>query len=396
MKVLHIIASVDPEEGGPIEGIKKLDEILHLDGIDTELLTLDHADEDYVKDYQGVVHAKGRPAPAVTGLLARFRKWARQSPEAVDWARSHIADYDAAVVHGLWNYSTRVAALALGSGKTPYVVYSHGMLDPWFRRQYPLKHLAKQILWFFNEGPLLRRANRVLFTCDQERMLARQTFWPYQANEQVVAFGASEPLPFDPTHEAEFRALLPALGNRNYLLFLSRIHEKKGCDLLVKAFAAIANEAPELDLVIAGPDKTGLRPHLEELARQGGVANRIHWPGMITGAAKNGALRAAEAFVLPSHQENFGIAVAEALACAKPVLISDQVNIFREIAEAEAGYTETDTVEGTISLLRRWLSTDATERAEMGRRAEALYHDRFTVEAAARDLRDVFRRITKK
>lgn len=396
MRVLHIIASVDPEDGGPIEGIKKLDEILHLNGIDTELLTLDHAEADCVKDYVGIVHAKGRLAPAGTGLFARLRRWARQSPEAVDWARSHIADYDAAVVHGLWNYSTRVAALALGRGNTPYVVYSHGMLDPWFRRQYPLKHLAKQILWFLNEGPLLRRANRMLFTCEQERMLARQTFWPYQANEQVVAFGASGPLPFDPSQEAEFRALLPALGNRNYLLFLSRIHEKKGCDLLVKAFAAIADEAPELDLVIAGPDRTGLRPHLEGLARQGGVAHRIHWPGMITGAAKYGALRGAEAFVLPSHQENFGIAVAEALACAKPVLISDQVNIFREIAEARAGFTETDSVEGTINLLRRWLKTDAAERAEMGRRAEALYHDRFTVEAAARDLCDVLHEITKK
>jgi glycosyltransferase involved in cell wall biosynthesis len=123
-----------------------------------------------------------------------------------------------------------------------------------------------------------------------------------------------------------------------------------------------------------------------------GVAERITWPGMLQGEAKWGAFYSAEVFALPSHQENFGIAVAEALGCGLPVLISDKVNIWREVLGQNAGLVAPDTLEGTQQLLRGWLSLTAAQGREMRQNALALFRDRFTVDAMAAALVDVIQR----
>ena len=173
------------------------------------------------------------------------------------------------------------------------------------------------------------------------------------------------------------------------LLFLGRIHPKKGCDLLIDAFARVAREHPQLTLVLAGPDTSNWQGALQSQAARLGIEDQVCWPGMLKGDLKWGAFLASEAFVLPSHQENFGIAVAEALGCARPVLISDKVNIWREVSDAGAGLVASDTVEGTERCLRRWLDATPDQRAAMGARARDLFHRRFTVEAMAKSLIDV-------
>jgi glycosyltransferase involved in cell wall biosynthesis len=190
---------------------------------------------------------------------------------------------------------------------------------------------------------------------------------------------------------AAFLTAHPALAGRRILLFLSRIHVKKGCDLLVHAFAQVAAREPSLHLVIAGPDQTGWLAALQALAAERGVADRITWPGMLRNEMKWGAFYSAEAFVLPSHQENFGIAVAEALGCGLPALISDKVNIWREVQTSRAGLVAPDTRDGTLSLLERWLSLTVAERSLMGKSARELYMRRFTVDAMANGLLDVVR-----
>jgi glycosyltransferase involved in cell wall biosynthesis len=395
MKILHFIPSVDPRHGGPIEGVTQIGKALQRAGIRQELLTLDPPGAPFLAGYGDWIHAMGSPPPTGTGPVSRFRRWANFNPRARDWACEHVRDYDAVVVNSLWNYSTRIARLALAGSGVPYVVYPHGMLDPWFRKRYPHKHLVKQVLWWFNEGILLRHADRVLFTCEQERLLARKTFFPYRAQEHVIAYGAAVPPSPGADDPARFRAMVPTLGERRYLLFLSRIHEKKGCDLLVEGFARQAGRDPDLDLVIAGPDQSGLAAGLKTRAGELGIKTRIHWPGMITGAAKYGALRGAAAFILPSHQENFGIAVAEALSCRCPVLISDQVNIWREVVEGGAGFAAPDTVAGVESLLERFFALDGAARERMAADALAVFEARFNMERGALELIDLLRKIAK-
>jgi glycosyltransferase involved in cell wall biosynthesis len=276
-------------------------------------------------------------------------------------------------VNGIWQYHSVATWRALRDLKIPYFVFTHGMLDPWFKSKYPMKHLKKILYWYCAEKKVLRDARAVLFTSEDERRLARMSFKPYDVTEEVVAYGTSSPP--DDAHRL-----------KEILLFLSRIHEKKGCDLLIEAFANVAYLDPTLHLVIAGPDRSGLSVDLRNRAQCLGIEKRVSWPGMIRGDMKWGAFHASQAFILPSHQENFGIAVAEALACGKPVLISDKVNIWREIEARDAGFVASDTIDGTEKNIRRFFSLNETERDKMGTCARELFCSRFTVDAMALDL----------
>ncbi len=389
MRILHVIASCDPRGGGPIEGVRRLGEAFRVAGHEQELLTLDTPDQPWVREHPATVHALGTPVSG-RGPIARLRRRVARSPDATAWLRRHGRAYDGIIVDGLWNYSTRVARLALPGGDTPYIVFTHGMLDPWFAGKYPLKHALKQVFWRFNEGVLLRGAAAVAFTCEQERRLARRSFAPWRMREAVVGFGTSLPPPPTTAMEQAFRATVPALGMGGYLLFMSRIHEKKGVDVLIAAFAEIAAAFPAIDLVIGG---TGAESYVAALRRQAeasGYGARIHWPGMLGGDAKWGAFYACDAMVLSSHQENFGVVVAEAAGCAKRVVISDQVNIFDEVAAANAGFIASDEVQDFARALRDCLAQSPAERAAMEQRGAALFAEKFNIAATAVRLLNVF------
>ena len=230
---------------------------------------------------------------------------------------------------------------------------------------------------------MLRDAKAVLFTCEDERMLARQSFWLYKVREAVVSYGTKAPPENAADLRSKFLAAHPMLLGKRVLLFLGRIQFKKGCDILIEAFAKVATQDPNLHLLMAGPDQNGWVADLQARAQSRGIADRITWPGMLQGDMKWGAFYTAEAFVLSSHQENFGIAVAEAMACGVPVLISDKVNIWREIVEDGAGLVNTDTVEGTVETLQQWLKMSLAEKQTTGLRAKSSFNKRFTVDAMA-------------
>jgi glycosyltransferase involved in cell wall biosynthesis len=181
-----------------------------------------------------------------------------------------------------------------------------------------------------------------------------------------------------------------ALRQRRFFLFLSRIHSKKGCDLLLEALARVAEAHPDLDLVMAGPDKEGLRPQLEAQAKRLRISARVHWTGMLEGDSKWGAFHAADAFVLPSHQENFGVAVVEALACGLPVLISDKVNIWPDIAHDEAGIVNPDTAEGTYRSMTTLLAMQPEERRRMISNGLVCFRTRYEMKRTTQALNELF------
>jgi glycosyltransferase involved in cell wall biosynthesis len=137
---------------------------------------------------------------------------------------------------------------------------------------------------------------------------------------------------------------------------------------------------------MAGSDTTHWRPQLERLATELGIGDSVVWTGEVAGDLKWGAFQGAEAFILPSHQENFGIAVAEALACGLPVLITDKVNIWREIATDRCGFVASDDLNGIEGLLRSWLETSPEARTAMGERARRTFAQRFEIRGTARSL----------
>jgi glycosyltransferase involved in cell wall biosynthesis len=378
MRILHAIQSANPAGGGPIEGIRQLAAATRSEH-EHHVVSLDDPTAAFLASFPLPVNALG-PA-SVLGYSSRL----------TPWMRSHAQAWDCVVIHGLWRYISVGIWRALRASATPYVVMPHGMLDPWFKREYPFKHLKKWLFWPWTEYRVLKDATAVVFTCEEECRRARQSFWLYRCNEAIGTQAVATPPGDPPAQRANFLKQHPELDGKRIVLFLGRIHPKKGCDNLVSAFAGAASADARLHLVMAGPCADGWKAELQREAEKLGASRRITWTGMLSGDLKWGAFHSAETFILPSHQENFGIAVAEALACGVPVLISDQVQIWREIEQDGAGLVEPDNLTGTAQLLRRWLELTPAQRGAMSDCARRCFHRRFETSLAADKLTTIFR-----
>lgn len=366
------------ESGGPAEALRRIVDGYLRDGHSAEILTLDSPDPEAFRDVPVPVHTIGPGRGKYS-----------YTPRALPWLRSNVSRFGGVVVHGLWQYQGLSTLLAL---RPPlrYAVFTHGMLDPWFNRTYPLKYVKKFPYWLAVERRVLGHACRVLFTSETERDLAPRSFPFSHWKGQVVPYGTSGPPPLAAKQIDAFYQACPEVRGTPFLLFAARIHEKKGCDLLVDAYAHVSKSSELPPLVMAGPDQVGLRTALQSRSQKLGIAARILWPGMLTGDPKWGAFRSCEAFVLPSHQENFGIAVAEAMSCAKPVLISDQVNICGQVEKSGAGIVAPDTLDGTIALLQQWQATSAAARAQMSANALNAFSTYYDTQQTARAIVALF------
>jgi glycosyltransferase involved in cell wall biosynthesis len=255
------------------------------------------------------------------------------------------------------------------------------MLDPWFKKTYPWKHIKKQLYWWITEHMAIKQADAVCFTTHEEMKLARNTFTPYKANEKVVGLGVDNP----PVENLQIRSTLiqrfPSLNGRKILLYLGRFHEKKGLDMLLHAW--VHNQSQETVLVLAGPnhERTGYVRKLEHLGEKN--KHDILWTGMLDVHEKWEMIRMSDSLILPSHQENFGMVVAESLALGKPVYITNKVNLWREVQLANAGMVVNDDQEGVNSLVNQWLNQSNTE---MKKAAEPCFLQNFHIKKTAENL----------
>ena len=385
MKTLRIITSMDPRQGGPSQGIRNSIPALQRMGIENEVVCLDDPTADFIGQDSFTIHALGRGKTP----------WAYQ-PRLEQWLLANIHRYDALIVHGLWQYHSyatykivkRYRKSTESKGIPALYVMPHGMLDPYFQRASSrrLKAIRNWLLWWLIERPIVNHADGILFTCEEELLLARQTFDRYQPRKELnVGYG----IPAAPRNSAklahEFQVAYSIDPNQPYWLFLSRIHEKKGIDLLIKAYQKLLTETGMLPpLVIAGPGlDTTYGKEMIELANP---TSEISFVGMLTGDLKWGALYGCELFVLPSHQENFGIAIVEAMACGKPVLISDKVNIWREIVAGGGGLVGEDSASGTYNLLKQWHALSHDQKNELAQASKRIFEMSFTVDQAAMSL----------
>jgi glycosyltransferase involved in cell wall biosynthesis len=375
VKILQIVQTLDPSVGGVASAVVSLSRGLSRRGHKIDIVALDDPSAPWIAALGLNVHALGRGTTSY-----------RYSKQLLPWLREHGPEYDCVIVHGLWQYLTFAAWRALHRTSTPYYVFPHGMLDPWFKKTYRLKHLKKWLYWPWAEYRVLRDATAVIFTSEEERLQARKSFWLYRCREKVSTLGLEPPPPVSSQAKETFLARYPQLRDAHALLFLGRLHPKKGCDMLIEAWPRDSNTEKALTLVMAGPDQVGWEKHLRAHADRLGIAPRVVFTGMLEGEMKQGALACVEAFILPSHQENFGMAVVEAMAAGLPVLISDRVNIWREIDADHAGYVESDDLSGTTRLIERWMQTPPAQRETMSANARQSFARRFEIDRAVDSL----------
>jgi len=358
-------------------------------GIHNEVVTLDDPQAAFLTEERLLIHTPGK------GMGAWY-----YSPLFIPWLQENYTRFDIVIVHGLWQFHGFVVQKVIrqmkknGINKLPAVyIMPHGMLDPYFQSR-RRKAVRNWCYWKLIENKMVNGADAILFTCCEEQRLAGLPFRPYAPRRAaVVGLGVQQPPPFTENMQKAFLAKCHAAMNRNYLLFLGRIDKKKGVDLLVTAYKVIAadyaRERKELPmLVIAGPGlDTSYGEKIQQMVEASPLLqSSVVFTGMIEGDAKWGAFYSADAFILPSHQENFGIALVEAMACSKPVLISNKVNIWQEVISAQGGLAANDTAAGILMLLTRWTGLHPEKQERMAVRAWQCYEQHFSVEIAARQL----------
>jgi glycosyltransferase involved in cell wall biosynthesis len=371
---------MDPKSGGPCQGIRNTAAAMAEVGVQTEVVCLDDPKASHIGSDFFPVHAVG-PRKSPWGYAAGL----------IPWMKENIERFEAVIVHGLWLYhsfavSKFMQQYPIDSGKKPlWFIFPHGMLDPYFQKapDRRLKALRNEVYWRLFESKVIQSADAVLFTSEEEKLLAAKAFRSYHPKRTVnTGYGIVAPPSFSESMAIAFKERTEPLMGRPYFLYLSRIHSKKGLKNLIEAYATFAENPALPHLIVAGPGaETPYGQDLKVLvASNPHLKSRILFPGMLSGDAKWGAFYGCEAFVLPSHQENFGIAVAEALACGKPVLISDKVNIWREIDRGNAGIVRPDTFSGAVRMLSEWLSRSESQRLSMAEKAKTTYLDNFSVE----------------
>jgi len=374
--------------GGTSQAIRTCIKGLSALGDKNEVVTLDPPDAAFLGCDPFPIYA-----------LGAFKNPWSFSPTLIPWLVDNLPRFDAVIIHGLWLFHgfallramQQVAANGSGVGNSsnPLVyVMPHGMLDPYFQKDSSrkLKAIRNNFYWKWIESHVIGKADGLLFTCEDERVLAQKTFTPYQPKKElVVGLGVDEPPAFTPKMKEAFLLTCPLPADSSYLLFLSRLHPKKGLEELIRAYAASSHLALP-PLVIAGPHDSPYAEEMVELARRLCPPNSVFFPGMLTGDAKWGAFYGSEIFILPSHQENFGIAIVEAMACGKPVMITRKVNIWQEIAVENGGLIFSDTHEQICDMLEQWQQIPAHKRAEMEQGARLAYQKNFTIDASARRL----------
>ncbi|HZI61121.1 MAG TPA: glycosyltransferase [Pyrinomonadaceae bacterium] len=375
MRVLHVIPSVSARSGGPAMAIVPMCRALQRRGVEVVLVTTDAAMRKFefcqALDYEGV------PAIFFPNQLGESFKYSR--PLSV-WLKQNVRGYELAHIHAVFNHSSVAAARECRKQRVPYVIRPLGTLDPWSMKQ---KSLRKRLFWSLAGESMLSGAAAVHYTSRAEQT----------ATENLLGVNHGQVIPLG--IEAIGDSANDGRGDRSlspYVLVLSRLHPKKGLDVLIDAFVALAQRA-EFDpwrLVIAGDGPTN---HVNLLKRKAAaVKERIVFTGWLDGERKEQMLRNASLLVLPSYQENFGLCVMEALARSVPVLLSPHVNLADEIGEANAGWiapVERQTLTETLATLM----SNPDELAKRGS-AGKLLSQRYSWERVATELTNLYSQIT--
>lgn len=305
------------------------------------------------------------------------------SPRLKGLLREGIREADVVHNHSIWmlpnSYSSRIAS----STKKPVVITAHGTLEQWAIRHSGWK---KRIVGTLFQNHDLHAADCIHVNSESEM-------------EGVRAYGLKSPIAiipngihlpdFDPLPSSEeFHAAFPTTRGRRIILFMARLHVKKGLDHLLRAWGRLHAEFPDWQLVVAGPD-CGLGQPAREIVEATGLHHSVTFTGNLNGSVRLSALAAADLFALPSFSEGFSMAVLEALACRLPTLITPGCN-FREAAAAGAAVEVSPDVAGTESGLRHLLSTTDAERSEMGRRGRKLVEDHYTWDRVAEQTLELY------
>lgn len=393
LNILHLSQSLDPRFGGPSLAVIKMCEALATLGHGVTVFTTNRSLRGSWlpgRGTEGQVTPPGTPELHKGVQIERFATvWPTRygyTPDMAAALRKRVREYDVVHVHSLYLHQTWMAGRICFAAGVPYLVRPHGTLDPWHLRHHRFRKVVYEALI---ERPILDRAGAMHYTSQEEMRLAQAV--------GIRSPGVVVPLGIDSNQYAAlpkrgtFRARHPELADCQLILFLGRITRKKGLDLLVRSFAKVHEAKPDVHLVIAGPDDEGYAARIRSEIRAHQLDRHVTFTGMVQGQEKLEVLADADVWVLPSHTENFGLAVLEAMCCGLPTVISDRVNIHRELADAGAALvTQRDESEISAAILR--ILQEPELAAQLGKAGRALAAS-YTWSRTAEGLASIYQRL---
>lgn len=378
MKILHIIRSINPDSGGVIESII-LRNILYKElKFKCEIATLDIFSKKLLLDKRlPFVNFLGISKNQIINYF-NFSKW----------LNINIKNYDLIIYDGIWQITNFALWKIAKENNVKYHIVIHGMLDPWFNKKI-LKYLKKLIFWWLIQYRVLRDAKSVIFTSNEEaRLASKASFFPYKIKNNIISHPVQGNPYIDKIKNNSFLKKFPKLKKKRILLYLGRIHEKKGLDILLKAFKKFSYNK-EIHLVISGPHQKEYISKIKKLIDILDLKNHVTFTGPLYNKIKWDAYYASEFFCLPTHQENFGLTLAEAMSSRRPVITTNKTNIWKYIKDYKAGFLGDDNVVSLQKNIQKWLSLNKKDYDVMCINAFKCFNQKFSKEAVKKDFNKI-------
>lgn len=331
MKILHVISNIASRYGGPSQAVLGMSKVLVEQGHEVTIFTTNQDGEnnklevplntEIIKD--GV---------KIKYFNVHFPKGYSTSIDLLNALKNEVKNFEIVHIHSIYKFHVAAASFFCRKYNVPYIIRPHGTLDPFIQKKGGFK---KNLYAFFIENKNMKMADKIHYTAEEEFVLAK----PYvkHSRKMIVPNGINLNDYLVSTNRDSLEKKYPELKNKKVILFFSRLHFKKGLDILIDAYSHLLNTQSNLHLLIVGPDNENYSIEILKWAEEKKIKDKITLAGMLSGKEKIEVLKESDVFVLPSYSENFGISVVEAMICKTPVVISNNINIWREIEEHNAG-----------------------------------------------------------
>lgn len=389
MRVLHVIPSLSPTSGGPSFALPAM--VRSLQPHEVQIVAAATDDDGPGRRLPGIIHGVETTQDGWSAVyFPKQTEFYKVSLPMRSWLRAHVHEFDVVHIHAVFSFASLVAGRAAAARGVPYIVRPLGVLNRWGMQN--RRRLVKALSFRLFDLPMLKKAAAMHYTSRME--LEDAARFGLTNLQRVIPIG----IDLAPFHSLPprtvFSAQFPETAATRNLLFLSRIDEKKGLDLLIAAFAKVRPQQPETRLIICGEGDPVYVADLKQRAQELGIAEHITWAGFMQGEMRLAAFAAAELFVLPSYSENFGIALLEAMAAGLPCISTDQVALAVEAA-ADGAVCAVACEESALSEAMRSLLGDTGERARLAKAAKQTAINRYSLKAMGAGLKDLYESVIR-
>ncbi|MDC1055536.1 glycosyltransferase [Candidatus Pelagibacter ubique] len=377
IKILRIISSLDKKYGGPPATIIDNSIVLNQNGFEVDIVTSDPINSNFsISKKLNIINL----GPAIGNYKFNLKLFF--------WLIKNKEKYDKFIIHGIWQFNTLIARLVL---KKKYFIFTHGQLDPFFYKE-KLKVIKKFFYWKLFERKNLLQSDSLLLTSKDEQKNIKNTFVnTVGIKSTVISYGILKPNINIYESKKKFKQKYRIFKNTKFFLYIGRFHEKKGCDILIRSIKKIIDQEFNIKILMIGPNSSH-KNKLKNLTNNLNLRKNIYWLGPLYDDLKWGAIASSEGMVLASNGENFGVSIAESLSLGTPVIITNKVNIYREILEYKCGLVANNSIEDFSKTIIKFLKLNKKKKNKMRVNSKLCFNDKFNLKFNQNKLISILKR----